>query len=136
MDFARKTSEERLKNAEKAIGRVYEEHSALLDIEKEFMKYMNAVKERTQGAYRAYVDETGVTRKAELKKAYEDEVKRLTANSKQFNGIVARFTKALADANQSALDLVNEQMAEIYAVNYNQVATECKRVGIEVNDKG
>jgi hypothetical protein len=39
----------------------------------------------------------------------------------------------MAKVNQEALDVVNESMAGVYCINYNQIATECKRAGIKVN---
>ena len=61
------------------------------------------------------------------------EVRYLTTGSKQYRKLVKRFTEVMADVNQKALDIVNDTMTDIYCMNYNEVATECKKVGIKVN---
>ena len=50
--------------------------------------------------------------------------------------IIKEFTRVLAQVNQKALDVVNGTLPEVYAVSYNNVADECRRVGIKVNGRG
>ena len=133
MDFARKQTDKKLEKMERDIGRVYADDPALKRIKKEYAKYMKTVQERTEAAYKAYTDETDADVKAELKKAYTDKVRALTMDSKEYNAIVKRFVAILAQVNQQALDITNSAMVDIYTINYNQVATECRRVGIKVN---
>ena len=93
---------------------------------------MDIVQERTKSEYEAFVNETDKNTKEELKKAYSDKILDLTIRSEKHNRIQKNFIKNLSAVNQQALNAINSETASIYAENYNQVATECKRVGIEV----
>ena len=135
MDFARKQTDKRLDKMEREIGRVYADSPALKRIKKEYAKYMKMVQERTKGLYKAYSDETDQDIKAEAKKAYMDAVRSLTVDSKEYNALVKKFVQIMAQVNQQALDITNDAMTDVYTLNYNQVATECRRVGIKVDGK-
>ena len=133
MDRARQLTDKKLKAVEKQISRVYKMHPALLQAQKKYDEYIEWVNEKTKDDYKRYVKETDEVKKAEYKKVYSDKIKAMTVDSKRYKVIVSEVTRALARANQDALDIVNDSMAEIYAINYNQVAVDCKQVGIKVN---
>ena len=128
-DKARQTTDKKLKAIESQMGRIYANSPALKRIEKEYANYMKMVQEKTAPAYKAYKDSGD----KDLKKAYMDEVRSLTLESKEYGKIVKKITDAMAQVNREALMIVNNAMNEIYYINYNQVADECKRVGIRVN---
>lgn len=132
-DKARTQTDKKLRQMERDIGRVYRLHPALLAVEKEYAKYMGMVQEKTKAEYRAYMDEDDPDIKAEKEKAYMRKVRELTMESTQYNKIVKKIVGVLAEVNQQALDISNKAMPEIYAINYNQVAEDCKKVGIKVN---
>ena len=94
---------------------------------------MKIVKESTESLYKSYVEEEDRDVKKEKKDAYMNEVRRLTLGSDKYNRLIKKMAEVLAKVNQKALDVSNKSMREIYAINYNQVADECKRVGIKVN---
>ena len=127
MDKARTETDRKLNKIESQIGRIYESSPALKRIVKEYDAYMKMVQEKTMPEYKAY-KETG-----EGKQAYTDKVRDLTVNSAEYRRIIEKFTKVMAQVNGEALAVANGSMSEIYALNYNQVADECKRVGIRVN---
>lgn len=129
MDKARIQTDKKLKSMEKEISRVYKTYPALLSVEKEYAEYLEMVKEKTADLYTAYVEDPN----DDTKKAYMDEVRKLTIGSKKYNELVKKTASVLAEVNEKALDISNKAMVEIYAINYNQVADECKRVGIKVN---
>lgn len=133
-DKARTKTDKQLNKMERDMGRVYKTYPALLKVEKEYRAYMDMVSKETKAAYDAYVNGSDEDKK-ELKKAYTDEVKALTINSDDYHKIVKKFVRVMAEVNQKALDIVNKEMRTIYAENYNQVAEECRRVGIKVNGK-
>lgn len=135
MDKARKKTDNQLKNMERKIGKVYSDSLALRRIEKKYNAFMESVSKQTEASYRAYKAESDEKIKKEFKKAYMDEIKSLTVNNKEYKVLIDEFTTVLAGVNQEAVDVVNDEVSEIYAENYNQVAEECKRVGITVNDK-
>ena len=132
-DRARQKTDKRLNAMERKIGRMYKMHPALIAIKKEYNDYMKMVDERTKKSYNDYIKEKDEEVKKEKKKKYTDEVKALTLESARYKRIINRFTDVMAQVNQDALDIVNEEMILIYVDNYNQVAVECKKVGIEVN---
>lgn len=132
-DRARQKTDKQLKKMEGEMGRVYKNNSALLAVRKEFMQYMDKVKMETQPQYDAYV--RAKEDKDKLKLEYIKAVKNRTVFSKEYKKLVSKFASILADANQQALDIVNNEMISIYIENYNQVAEDCRRVGIKVNGK-
>lgn len=133
MDEARRLTDKKLKQVETKIGRVYKLHPALLVAQKKYDEYIKWVNKETRKEYEAYVNEKDVEKKAEYKKVYADKIKKLTLNSTKYKKIEKEVVSALAKANQEALDIVNDELSEIYAINYNQVAVDCKKVGIKVN---
>lgn len=133
MDRARQATDKKLQAMESEIGRIYANSPALKRIRKEYAEYMKMVQKRTESSYKAYMDETDPDTKKDLKKAYTDEVRSLTLESKEYNKLIKKFTEVMAQVNQEALNVANGAMVDIYVENYNQVAAECRRVGIEVD---
>lgn len=133
MDKAREKTDKQLKTMERNIGRVYRTYPALIAVEKEYKAYMSMVEKKTNKAYNEYIKEKDINLKEELKKVYTGQLKALTIESKDYKKLVKKISRTLAAANQYALDIVNAEMISIYTENYNQVAEECERVGINVN---
>lgn len=135
MDKARKKTDKKLKEMERKIEKVYSDSLALRRIEKKYNAFMDKVSKQTEASYRAYKSEKDEKIKKELKKAYVDQIKELTVNNKEYKALINEFTTVLSEVNQEAVDVVNDEVSEIYAENYNQVADECRRVGIKVDGK-
>lgn len=133
MDKARQQTDKKLNAMEAKIGRIYKTDPALKHIEREYARYMGKVREKTEASYKAYINESDQNIKQTLKQAYMDEIKSLTLDSEEYNKIVKKFIQVMAMVNQKALQVSNKAMTEIYCLNYNQVAVECKKVGIKVN---
>lgn len=131
-DKARTQTDKILQSTEKAMGKIYNTDPALIRVQKKLVKYLDSVKKDTQALYDARKEHP---QDHEARKAYEDAVREKTMGSKEYNAIIKEFTQALANANKQALGIVNGSMAEVYAVSYNNVADECRRVGIKVNGK-
>lgn len=134
-DKARQKTDKMLAGIEKQMGRVYETDPALLNIQKKYEKYMASVQKRTESAYKAFIDADDEESKKEAKKAYMGQIRHYTIESKEYNSIIKEFVRIMADVNQKALNVVNDSMSEIYALNYNQVADDCRKVGLKVDDK-
>ena len=132
-DRARQKTDKKLKKMENKMGRVYMKDSALIAVRKEFMQYMDKVKRETQPQYDAYVH--AKEDKEKLKHEYIKAVKGKTLFSKEYKKLVGKVVAALTNVNQKSLDIVNDEMISIYTENYNQVAEDCRRVGIKVNGK-
>lgn len=133
MDKIRKITDKRLELMEREMGRVYRTDPALLAIQQEYEAYMDMVQKRTHLAYVRFASEKDVEQRMEYKRAYQEELENLTLKSPEYQDLIDRFTTIMAQANQRALDIANSYMRKIYVDNYNQVATECRRVGIKVN---
>ena len=127
MDKARRQTDAILKNMENEMGRIYKNDPALKRIQKEYAEYMEMVQEQTEEEYKAYKADP------EQKQAYIDKVRSLTTQSAEYKRLIRKITSVLAEVNQKALDVCNDKMVEIYTINYNQVADDCKKVGIKVN---
>lgn len=127
MDRARTQTDKKLDMIEREIGRVYKEYPALLAIEKEYAKYMARVQKQTENEYKAYKEDP------EQKQAYIDKVKALTLGSKEYARLTQKIARVLAEVNQQALEISNNAMLEVYAMNYNQVADDCRKAGIKVD---
>lgn len=132
-DKARQQTDKKLTKLERDIATLYRTNDELLKMQREYDAYMEYVQEETQDAYDAYDNESDSDKKEELRQIYVDEVSKLTINNRDYKKLVKKITKAFATVNQLALDMTNSVMAEIYAINYNQVAVDCRKVGIEVN---
>lgn len=133
MDRTREQTDKTLAKMERRIKSVYSENSDLKRVKKKYDQYMARVQERTRTAYNAFVHETDTNKRAELKKAYADEIRAYTVESKEYQGLVDEMTDAIAKANEQALAISNSEMFKIYAMNYNQVADDCRKAGIKVN---
>ena len=127
MDRARTQTDKKLDMIEREIGRVYKEYPALLAIEKEYAKYMAKVQKQTEKEYKAYKEDP------EQKQAYIDKVKALTLGSKEYARLTQKIARVLAEVNQQALEISNNAMLEVYAMNYNQVSDDCRKAGIKVD---
>lgn len=132
MDRARQKTDKRLKEMEREIGRIYENNPALKNIQKEYLKYMAAVNKKTKKAYLEYKNADGQEEKRLLKQAYIDQVKALTVESVEYNKLMRRYAMALSEVNAQALEYINDNVDAIYVDNYNDIATECKKMGIKV----
>ena len=132
-DKARQKTDKRLENMEKEMGRIYRSDPALKNIRKKYDEYMKSVKEKTKDIYDAYKNESDRKEKEQIRKEYEDAVLSLTIYSKKYKQIIDSFTSELARVNQEALDIINRNMVEVYVENYNEIAEECKSVGIKVD---
>lgn len=133
MDRARQKTDRMLEDMERRVKAVYANDPSLLRIQKKYAKYMARVERLTRDDYRRFQDATDTDTREELKKVYTGKIEALTIGSSEYQRIVSEFTSVLAIVNQKALDVVNAEMADIYAINYNQVATVCRKIGIEVN---
>lgn len=133
MDSARKQTDKLLYNLERRIDSIYESDPSLKRIQQEYAKYMDKVESATMDAYLAYKDADDKESRDRLKRAYAEQVEALTLRNKTYQSIVKRFAKIMAGVNQRALDLVNAEMSTVYAINYNQIAVECRKIGITVN---
>lgn len=132
MDRARQKTDKILSDLERRIDSIYESDPSLKRIQKKYARYMQSVEAKTKDAYLAYQNADASDRDR-LKRAYAEEVELLTLRNKTYRGIVKEFSRIMADVNQEALDLVNEEMSTIYAINYNQIAVDCRKIGITVN---
>lgn len=132
MDSARKKTDKMLSELERRIREFYNSNPSLRRMQRKYVRYMESVEKATADDYRAFNNETDIDNRAKLKNVYKKHVKDLTIKNKEYKDILSEFSKTLADVNQQALDMINEEMAMVYAINYNQISVDCKKIGIEV----
>ena len=128
----RRKTDALLSDTERRITKVYKENSALVRIQKDIMRYMAKVQERTQGEYDAWKNAGDGDDVDALKKAYMDAVRSLTMDSKEYQALMRKFCDALTDANREAINISNSTMRQVYAMNYNEVESDCYDAGIKV----
>lgn len=131
-DKARIQTEKLLSKSEKDIEKVYTSNKELKKAIKEYTKYMERLQKATEGLFKAYKDEEDINAKKDAKNAYIAEILAQTIESKEYQRIISKLTASITKVNQKAIDKINEITAEIYAINYNQVAEDCRKVGIKV----
>lgn len=132
VDAAHQKTDNILQDIEQTIGEIYARDMKLKAIGKEYRDYMDFVDNQTDLTRSAFLSADDKISRQEAKRAYMDQIWTLTIQSEEYNRIIRDFTRRLAELNQEALDVVNDRLPEIYMINYNQVAEECKRVGIKV----
>lgn len=134
-DRARKKTDRMLNLAERRINDVYANDPSLLRISKKFNDYMKKVSMQTKKEYNAYKREKDADKKEELKKVYTDKVRQLTLGNEKYRMIIKELTRVMSSVNQKAIDVVNDDMDDVYMVNYNQMAVDCKEIGVKVDGK-
>lgn len=119
--------DKRLKNMERRIDKLYASSPTLRHIMKEYKDYMATVWQKTEPLHRQIASDP------DKKQEYIDAVKKLTMNNGEYNGIVKRLVAAIASVNRSALEIVNDEMVDMYVLGYNEVADVCREAGIKVD---
>ena len=115
LDRARQKTDRLLEELEKDITKVYKK--AAKDIGKKWNQYMAEGRERI-----ATVLEDGDI------DAYERVLRDYTLGNKYYQGMVKEVSRQLANTNKTALAYSNDRLPTIYAVNYNAVADNVKKL--------
>lgn len=129
MDRARKYTDKELARMERAIAKIYKQ--ARKGIAKSWDAYMTEQKPKVEGLLQAYEAAKKSGDKELIRKAgkeYSQALREATLKDKYYREMIATTTKQLAYTNEKALDFVNGKMNKIYAVNYNQFASEAKAI--------
>ena len=63
--------------------------------------------------------------------AYKDALRNYTLRNAWYKDMVDTTTRNLAEVNQTALAYVQDQMPEVYALNYNQFGREMEKAGLD-----
>lgn len=127
MDRARKYTDKELARMERAIAKIYKQ--AQHGIAKSWDAYMTEQKPKVEGLLQAYEAAKKSGDKELMRKTgkeYSQALREVTLKDKYYREMLATTTKQLAYTNEKALDLINGKMNKIYAVNYNQFASEAK----------
>lgn len=133
MDRARRKTDKKLNEIENQISDIYAHDPALLDVISQYREYCAIIGRQLEPSYNAFMKETDPVEKEKLKKDYTKKMREVTTNSKKYNNLVQKIAKIFSQVNQEALDVVNGEMVDIYTMNYNQVAVDCRKAGIEVD---
>ena len=128
----RKQTDALLRRTERSISMIYKENTALVRIKKDITAYMADVQKRTQAAYDAWKNAGDGDDVDALKNAYTSQIRDLTIGSKEYQALMQKFCEALTGANKEAIAISNKTMRQVYAMNYNEVASDCYDAGIKV----
>ena len=133
IDEARQKTDKMLADLERRIEQLYMSDPSLIRMRKKYRAYMKKVEEQTKDAYDAYVNETDREEKTKKKVEYQDQVMKLTMQNKEYKKLCSDISMAIAKVNEKATKMTNEFVDNIYILNYNEVAVDCKKIGIRVN---
>lgn len=133
MDREHNWTDQKIAEIERRIKRVFSDDPMLLRLEREYVAYMAEVDRKTEKIQVRYANAQNGAEKRELKAQYRTSVLDLTLNDTEYKRIVDRIVTRIAQLNQKALDIINAELSEVYAENYNAVAKECRKAGIKVN---
>lgn len=120
LDEARKKTDSKLEEMEQELAKIYRE--AQSDLTEKWNAYMERGEKRLS-ALRESGDE----------KAYQDAVKSYTLKNQWYKNMVDDTTERLAKVNDVALAYINDQMPELYSINYNQARHTADQVGVSFN---
>ena len=131
-DGARVWTDKELKKIEKRIKEIYEESEK--ELTKKWNDYFSAASKRLTRLQNEY-DKVKLSGDEEaVKTAYnalEREKKNLTFRNDDYQKMLNKTTTALTDLNQTAVSYINGQMPPVYTKNYNQIAKDAEKLGID-----
>ena len=110
---------------EKKINNIYKE--AYDDISKEWDAFMKSHYKKLNEAREALIKAETTGNRDEIREAkdlYERTAKNITINNRRYQSMVNDVTNKIAHTNEIALNYINDQLPEIYTVNYNAFGDE------------
>lgn len=110
---------------EKRIEEIF--RASYSDITEKWYSYMESHKPGLDDAYNALQDAIKAGDNdaiEEAKSVYERTAKNITVNSDRFQAISDELAEKIAHVNEIAVDYVNDNMAKIYALNYNALGDQ------------
>lgn len=113
---------------ENQIQRIYRKSAK--NITKEWNKYMERGQEKLSALHSAYIAAEDPEEKEKALKAYQKAAKFYTLENSRYKKMLKNTVDRLAHVNQIALSYVNDQMPQIYHVNYNQAINGINQLGI------
>lgn len=110
---------------EKRIEEIF--RASYSDITEKWYSYMESHKPGLDDAYNALQDaikggDTDAIKEA--KAVYERTAKNITVNNDRFQAISDELAEKIAHVNEIAVDYVNDNMAKVYAINYNALGEQ------------
>lgn len=125
MDKVRTQTEKLLTQMERKIDKIYKD--ANNEISEKWDAFMASHEDKLKTAY----DELQEALKsgdreaiAEARDVYERTAKDITVNNKRFEGMVEETAQKITHVNEVALSYVNDQMPQVYTINYNAFKNE------------
>ena len=131
-DKARRFTDKELSRIEKELNKIYV--TASKKVGKSFKSYMRSVDKKTASAIKIYDNALKSGSKSEIRTAKSNLEKAIyaeTLGSKEYKKITDKTAREISDVNVVALAYISANMSDIYIANYNQVAGEAKRIGLE-----
>lgn len=128
-DQARKQTDKQLKSMEKYLSNMYD--NAKLGLQEKWDAYMRDIAPKLDMLKKEYEAAKKSGDKdliAKLGKEYGIAVRENTLTNSYYKNMIDSTTTRIANVNQHALDYVNGNMASIYSINYNQIASSFDKI--------
>lgn len=127
-DPARKWTDKELKEMEQHIGNIYDQ--ALTEITEKWDAYMAKSAKRLDKLHEAY-EKAPADKKEDALKAYQDALRNVTFKDKYYHDMVKETATRLCYTNKVATAYMNEQIPQVYKVNYDQIDPDAVIPGIK-----
>jgi len=121
MPNARKTTEQLLKEMESNVDKMYAKKQ--IEIEKAWNDYMKKQEPKVHSLYAEMqkAKRTGDSEAIRIAtEKYQKALEEVTLKSSEYRNLVNETKAEITKVNTEAIDYMNSQMAEIYAINFNE----------------
>lgn len=129
-DKAHTLTDEKLEEMERRLSAIYSR--AQKEIGKAWKKYMEETGNKIEALQKAYEEAKKTGDKKQIKKAgieLSNAKKRQTFMDARYRNATEQAAEQLLHVNETAMSYINDQLPEIYAMNYNAIAPQVDGVG-------
>lgn len=124
MDKAAKWTDKKLVAMEKRLTRIYSR--AQSEIGSKWAAYVNSYKERAKPIYEAMQAATTPEEKKKAQDEFSRYINNVIRDDQRYKDLTEQYAVSLTNVSKTAQAYINEQLPEIYAINYNEVGKQIK----------
>lgn len=119
MDKAAKWTDKKLAAMEKRLTGIYSR--AQSEVGQKWQAYLKRIDEQSKPLLKAIEDAKSPEERDEAEKAYKLLIERKTVRDAHFRALTEQYAKNLNEVSKVAQAYVNDQLPQIYSVNYNEI---------------
>lgn len=119
MDKAAKWTDKKLAAMEKRLTGIYSR--AQSEVGQKWQAYLKRVDEQSKPLLKAIEDAKSPEERDEAEKAYKLLIERKTVRDAHFRALTEQYAQNLNEVSKVAQAYVNDQLPQIYSVNYNEI---------------